>query len=384
MITAGSLALSLTGSPTASSSITTPIPSTRSAACLTAADVEAWPAQRQAGHVVMVGLDIKRSAAAARLVSRFNVGGILIRGVPGADTKTRLAEISAAGIEAPAIAVDEEGGRVQHLKRMVGTLPSARVMAAKFTTAQVQTMARKHGAGMKALGFTMVFAPVLDLNGPAGNGIGDRAFSADPAVVSAYGTAFSTGFSQSGVFPVLKHFPGHGRASGDTHNQGAFTPPLAEMRAVDMVPFAAVTQAVPVGVMTAHLNVPDSDGLPSSLSPMLTEQVLRGDIGFEGLVITDSLSMWSIRYNFSHAKAAELALRAGADVMLFDDLPRVDDIVGALTTAAASDPWMKNRLIEANLRFLRTKGRLCPNVVVRRTERRVSSVPSTTVAPQPA
>jgi beta-N-acetylhexosaminidase len=389
--------------PTAASEITTTLPvlaplgtvpsngtstagaGTRNTACLTAADVDAWPIERKAGHIVMVGLDIKRSAFAAELVNRYNVGGILIRGVPGSDTKTRLAKIAASGAEAPAIAVDEEGGRVQHLKAIVGTLPSARVMGSKFTPTQVQAMAKKHGAAMKALGFTMVFAPVLDLNGPKGNGIGDRAFSADPAVVSEYGTAFSRGFAQSGIFPVLKHFPGHGRASGDTHNVGASTPPLAEMRAMDMVPFANVTRAVTVGVMTAHLQVPGSDGQQSSLSPMLTEQVLRGDLGFEGLVITDSLSMWSIRYNFNHAQAAVRALGAGADVMLFDDLPKVDDITSAITNASNTEPLMKDRLLEANLRFLRAKGRLCPDVVTRRTPRRLSppvtTTPEVSVAP---
>jgi beta-N-acetylhexosaminidase len=363
-----------TGTSTIKPSTLNPVQ--RSTACLTVADVQTWPVERQAGHVVMVGLNITSSVAAAKLVQRANLGGILIRGVPGADTKKRIAQISAAGIEAPAIAVDEEGGRVQHLKGMVGPLPSARNMAAKFTTAQVQTMARKHAAGMRALGFTMVFAPVLDLNGPAGNGIGDRAFSADPAIVSAYGTAFAAGFSQSGVYPVLKHFPGHGRSSGDTHNQGANTPPLNELRAADMVPFAAVTRAVPVGVMTAHLNVPDSDGLPSSLSPMMTEQILRGDLGFEGMVVTDSLSMWSIRYHFSPPKAAELALRAGADLLLFDDLPQVDSIISALSTAAAIEPWMKERLLEANLRVLRAKGRLCPDAIVRRTAGRSTATAS--------
>jgi beta-N-acetylhexosaminidase len=307
----------------------------------------------------MVGLDIRRSDTAARLVRTADLGGILVRGVPGADTARRLAQIREAGRERPLIAVDEEGGRVQHLRGIVGSIPSARTMAKTMTPAQVTAVARRHAEAMRALGFTMVFAPVLDLQGPANNGIGDRAFSADPAVVARYGSAFAEGFVQAGITPVLKHFPGHGNATGDSHYAGVSTPPLAELRARDIAPFAQVTRSMPVGVMTAHLNVPGADGLPASVSPAITDRVLRRELGFDGLVVTDSLSMHPIRYHWNRARAAQLALGAGADLLLFDDLPNVADIVTALVASARSDPYMAFRLVESNLRILAAKGRLC-------------------------
>ncbi len=313
-----------------------------------------------------MGLNINRSDLAARLVRTSDLGGILVRGVPGADTAKRLAAIRTAGREPPFIAVDEEGGRVQHLRQTVGVLPSPRTMARTLTPEQVTAMARSHGQKMRRLGFTMVLAPVLDLDGPRGNGIGDRAFSADPAVVARYGTAFATGFAQAGIIPVLKHFPGHGRANGDSHYAGVSTPPLDELRRLDIPPFAEVTRAVPgVGVMTAHLDVPGADGLPASVSPVLTGKVLRTELGFQGLVLTDSLSMHPIRYHWDHARAARLALGAGADLLLYDDLPDVGPIISALVTAATNEPLLAQRLVESNLRILAAKGRLCPGTSLR-------------------
>jgi beta-N-acetylhexosaminidase len=233
----------------------------------------------------------------------------------------------------------------------------------------------------------MVLAPVLDLEGPPGNGIGDRAFSPDPVVVARYGTAFARGFSQAGVVPVLKHFPGHGRTDGDSHYAGVSTPPLSELRRRDIPPFAEVARAVPgVGIMTAHLAVPGADGLPASVSPVMTDHVLRTEMGFDGLVLTDSLSMHPIRYHWDQARAARLALGAGADLLLYDDLPDVGPIVAALVAAAREDPYLARRLLESNLRILAAKGRLCPGTPVRppRTSPVTTSSPPNSAQPNSA
>ena len=309
--------------------------------------------------MVMVGIPITQSARGATQVAQFGLAGILVRGTPGRDTARRLATVRAAGQPGtpPIIAVDEEGGRVQHLRTAVGVLPSAARMAATLTPDKVRALAARHARGMRALGFTMDLGPVLDLANGDANGIGDRAWSADPSITSRYGLAFARGLMDGGIVAVLKHFPGHGRASGDSHDVGATTPAIDVLRQSDLLPFRDAAQLPGVGVMVAHLQVPGLDRLPASLSPAAVAGVLRTELAHRGLVITDSLSMWPIRYHFSAPRAAELALKAGNDILLFDDEPDVGAIISALVNVVTAEPTLQPLVTAANLRILAAAGR---------------------------
>ena len=305
----------------------------------------------------MVGIPINSATRAAALVKKYALGGILVRGLPTKASKSAIARIVAAGGEiAPFIGVDEEGGRVQHLRAAVGVMPSARTMATTMTPEQVRAIVHRHAKGMRALGFTVDFGPVLDLLGPPTNGIGDRAFSGDPNRAATYGLAFAQGLIDGGIFPVVKHFPGHGSASGDSHQIGARTLPVNEMRVRDMVAFAQVIATAPVGVMMGHIDVPGLDGRPASISAAAVHGLLRGELKYKGLVVTDSLSMRPIRYHYPPPEAAVQALWAGNDVLLFDDEPGVAAIVNKLVKTAASDPDFAGRVVESVERILLAKG----------------------------
>ncbi len=314
-----------------------------------------------ASNLIMVGIPIRSGARARALVQRHEIAGILVRGAPRAADATLLRSIRDARSDMPTIvAVDEEGGRVQHLAVAVGKLPSAKTMAATRSSQQIRALIKAHGIAMRKLGFTFVFGPVLDLQfGPdkgGANGIGDRAFSADPAVVTEYATAFAQGMLDAGIYPVVKHFPGGGRANGDPHYKGTVSPSIEELRALDLIPFANLVRTLPIGVMTGHQQVPGLDSLPASLSPKAVGGVLRKELGFNGLAITDSLSMWSIAFNFNRIQAATLALKAGNDILLFDDEPDVGEIIRGLTDAIEAEPKLRPRLVNAATNVLRAKG----------------------------
>lgn len=318
----------------------------------------------------MVGVPVTQLGDALGLVRDEGLGGILVRGTPQRSDGPALRQLRDAGRHGRTfVAVDEEGGRVQHLRTAVGVLPSARLTAKTKTPAQLRTMAAAHGRGMAALGFTMNLAPDVDVdpNSPpragvpslgVGNGIGDRSYSSNPAVVAEYGRAFALGMLDAGIVPVLKHFPGHGSASGDSHNIGATTPPLTTLRAHDLAPFVQILTDPRIGVMTAHLYTPGLDDQPASISSRAVTQLLRGELGHRGLVVTDSLSMWPIRFYYPAAEAAVLALRAGNDVLLFDDRPSVGAILDGLVADMANDPKLAEQAVNANIRVMAAKGRV--------------------------
>ena len=389
-----------TASPTPSSA-STPSPAVSTAVvaslapvtCVKRSDVASWPLRDLAANLVMVGVPIAQLNQAIAIVKAEGLGGILVRGTPTQASGAKLRLLRDSGRHGPAfVAVDEEGGRVQHLRTAVGVLPGARRAAKTLTTAQYRIAVAAHGRGMRALGFTMNLAPDVDLDPTGGtgsaagtNGIGDRSYGRDPAVVTAYGRAFALGMLDAGVIPVLKHFPGHGNANGDSHNIGAFTPPFVSMRTADLVPFAGILTDSRIGVMSAHLYVPGLDTFPASLSSRALTQLLRGEFGHRGLIVTDSLSMWPIRYYYRAPEAAVIALRAGNDVLLFDDRPSVPAILDGLVAAMTKDDSLAEQAIDANLRVLAAKDRtLCdalsptPSTVVRDSGA-VPGAPATTV-----
>ncbi len=383
-------------SPRATASVTpstTQAVSTAPAPCVKRSDVATWPIRDRAANLVMVGVPIAQVNEAIAIVKGEGLGGILVRGTPTKASGAKLRLLRDSGRHGPAfVAVDEEGGRVQHLRTAVGVLPAARRVAKTLSTSQYRTAVAAHGRGMRDLGFTMNLAPDVDLDptggsgGAAGtNGIGDRSYGRDPAVVAAYGRAFALGMLDAGIVPVLKHFPGHGYANGDSHNIGAFTPPFGSLRTADLLPFAAIVTDSRIGVMSAHLYVPGLDTYPASLSSRALAQLLRGEFGHRGLIVTDSLSMWPIRYYYRAPDAAVIALRAGNDVLLFDDRPSVTAVLDGLVAAMTKDELLAEQAIDANMRVLAAKGRtLCesptptPSTVVR-DNGAVPGAPTTTV-----
>ena len=190
-----------------------------------------------------------------------------------------------------------------------------------------------------------------------GKGIGDRSFGNDPATVTDYGMATVEGLSAGGVVPVVKHFPGHGGATVDTHEELASTAPLSELRERDLIPFAAVVGATDAAVMVGHLNVPGlTGGMPASLSPAAINGLLREELGHSGLIVTDSLIMGAIRSQWSVSEAALLAITAGADLALVGGLEDAAAVFSEIEAAVAEGRLSLERLDDAATNVLRAKG----------------------------
>jgi beta-N-acetylhexosaminidase len=222
----------------------------------------------------------------------------------------------------------------------------------------VRRSAERLGRSLNRLGITMDLAPVADVSSqPRDDVIGDRSFSDDPATVGRYAGAFATGLLAGGVTPVLKHFPGHGRASGDSHLQVVTTPPLSSMRRSDLVPYRTLL-GDGAAVMVGHVDVPGltEPGVPASLSPAAL-RLLRDDLGFDGLVITDDLGgMAAVTSRFDLPDAATRAIAAGVDMVLWNSSSRLPEVVDHLEAAVASGMLPESRVNESVLRILAAKG----------------------------
>jgi beta-N-acetylhexosaminidase len=290
------------------------------------------------GQRLMVGVDAADPAGAAVIVRQNHVGGIFIGGNATALLQNRKLDAVQAAANLPvAVAVDDEGGRVQRIDALDGELPSARAMAKK-TPEQVRALAAERGRQLLARGVNWDLAPSVDVSDqPANAVIGDRSFSNDPTVVTTYARAFEEGLHEAGVHGILKHFPGHGHSSGDSHKGRVSTPPLAQLRANDLKPYTDLLG--PLGpqrasVMVGHLDVPGlTDALPSSLTPA-TYRLLRDDYGFDGLVMTDDLgAMKAISATLALPQATLTALQAGADMALSSNVEPVAPILNTLEAA---------------------------------------------------
>lgn len=298
-------------------------------------DPTTLPTRDKLAQLLMVG--VRDGADARAVVENYHVGGIFIGSWTDRSMLTdgSLPDYANAGPLPLAVSVDEEGGRVDRLASLIGPAPSARVLAQTKTPDEVYQLALDRGRQMRGLGITVDFAPVVDVSDQGDDTvIGDRSFSNDPAVVTTYAGAFARGLREAGVLPVLKHFPGHGHGSGDSHTAGAVTtPPLDQLMQSDLVPYRTLTTEGPVAVMIGHLEVPGLTGeTPASLSPAAV-QLLRsggyGGPGFNGPVFTDDLSsMAAISSHYGVAEAVLRALQAGADQALWvttDEVPAVLD-----------------------------------------------------------
>ncbi len=313
-------------------------------------------------QLLMVGVTGADDARA--VVDTHHVGGIMIGGWTDMSIMGGpLAEIAnTAGPLPLAVSVDEEGGRVSRLSGLIGSQPSPRVLAQSKTPAEVHGIALQRGQAMRNLGVTIDFAPVVDVTTESDDEvIGDRSFGSDPAQVVDFAGAYAQGLRDAGLLPVLKHFPGHGHASGDSHQGGVVTPPLADLQANDLVPYRTLTTQSPVAVMVGHMQVPGLTGSdPASLSPDAYGLLRSGNYGgppFGGLVFTDDLSsMGAINQRYSVSDAVLRALQAGADVALWVTTDEVPAVLDRLEKALADGELTPARVDDSVLRVAAAKG----------------------------
>ena len=235
-----------------------------------------------------------------------------------------MQEISMERIALPAfLAVDEEGGSVRRVSGRLENVPDIPEMSSLGNGGdilQAYETGSKIGEYLSRLGFNVDFAPVADvLTNPDNTVIGSRSFGSDPYKTADLVSMVVLGLKEQGVLATLKHFPGHGNTSQDSHQGLAVSSrTLEELRQCELVPFEKGIDSGADFIMVGHIALPNVTGsdVPASLSYTLMTEILRGDLGFEGIIITDALNMGAIVNTYGSGEAAVKALLAGADMIL--------------------------------------------------------------------
>ena len=306
------------------------------------------------------------TATMQETLAQYPVGGVVLFGKNlrnAEQIKNFTAQLGSATKVPMFIGVDEEGGLVARLAKVESLgLPqyeSAAAVAAQGTDA-VRQMSVTIGSYLKEYGFNLDFAPDADVNtNPDNPVIGTRAFSSDPDTAAASVQAAVEGFTETGVLCSLKHFPGHGDTAQDSHLGTASTGrTLDDMRGCEFKPFAAGIAAGAPMVMVGHITAPNAvpaeeAGLPATFSHTLVTDVLRGELGFDGLIVTDSMAMGAITENYTAGEAALAALEAGVDLLLMP--AGLTEAFDAVVEAVESGRWPESELDARVERILAAK-----------------------------
>ncbi len=318
------------------------------------------PMERALGQLVMIGFEGTETTPELRsFIREEGIGGVILfrRNITSKGQLVRLTNRlqEEVGDVPLLVAIDQEGGRVQRLTSAFGAFPSmaevGRAAAAAGDPGVVLRAGERVAGILKPLGINLNFAPVLDVNtNPFNPVIGDRALGNDADFVAAMGVQYIRGLLGGGVLACGKHFPGHGDTDADSHRE---LPVLNHTRrrfeVCEWKPFrAAIAEGVPA-IMTAHLLAPNLDPhCPASVSHDITSRLLRGELGFTGVVITDDLTMAGIAQRMSVGDAAVKALAAGSDMILVsEDQAKQRDALDAIKRAADDGTIPPERLIES-------------------------------------
>jgi beta-N-acetylhexosaminidase len=280
--------------------------------------------RRQAGQFVIAGFPGHGIPSELRAIAReFELGGIVLfaRNVESPEQVAEVArEAQSLARELPLwVSVDQEGGRVARLRSPFTVWPPMQALGRSGSEQLAARFARALAAELTAVGITLDFTPVLDIRTNAANtAIGDRALGERPDQVARLGRVIIETLQQQGIAACGKHFPGHGDTTADSHDEL----PLVEhapdrLEAVEWVPFRAAIDAGVAAIMSAHLLVPALDDRnPATLSPAIIDGILKGTLGFKGVVMTDDLNMKALSAKYTNAEATVRALIAGCDVAL--------------------------------------------------------------------
>ena len=328
VITPGSLA----GSATTTTSLPTPsTTSTTAAGAVTPSNltcaiqyVSGWPLAELANQTIVVPVNAANLGAMVP-AAQAGYGGLLLFG-PDAPLSmaATIAKVQARTLDKypMLIMTDEEGGGVQRLTNVIGSIPWAQTMGRNLNASQIEGEGFRIGTSLLSAGVNVDLAPVLDVDGRniepgASDPDGLRSFSGSASVAAADGTAFMSGLPKANVTSVLKHFPGLGGSSRNTDYGPAATKPWSVLQRTGLVPFEdAIARGAPA-VMLSNASVPGLTSLPASLSPVVVEE-LRLHLDFTGLIVTDSLSAGAISALHLAVPAAVVkALQAGANMVLF-------------------------------------------------------------------
>ena len=325
--------------------------------------------------VFFIGPDL--SPALQQMINEYHVGGLVLfnisdnlRSLPQVAGLINASQNEAVnhGAKIPMfIAVDQEGGLVARLKDGATIFPGNMAIGATGAVTHAQRMAEVTAIELEALGFNMNLAPVLDVNNNPDNPvIGTRSFGSSPDLVAKLGVAMITAYRAGGIIATAKHFPGHGDTAVDSHFGLPLIPyDLTHLQSTELAPFLAAKQAGVDAIMTAHILVPalePASDLPATLSTNILQRFLREQVGYDGLILTDSLGMGALDQLYGVTRSGEMAFVAGADVLAFGADPthipqEQQPVYRQILAQVKSNTIPLSRLDDSVRRILRVKAR---------------------------
>ncbi len=306
-----------------------------------------------------MNFDGERFAELRRQVADLGVGGVLVRGGNPNEVAALTNELQRLARVPLLVSADYERGLRMQMKH--GTpFTTNMALGATGDTEAAYRQGKVIAEEARAIGVNWLYGPVADINNNPDNPvINIRSFGEDPRRVAEFVAAMVRGIRDGGALATAKHFPGHGDTAVDTHiGMAAIRADRARLERVELVPFRAAIGAGVDSVMTAHVALPDvaGDSLPSTLSPRMTDGLLRGELKYDGIVVTDSLGMGAITRGYPGGEAAVRAIKAGADVALTPPDPKA--AVDALEVAVKGGQLTEERIDESVRRLLAAKYRL--------------------------
>ncbi|WP_040676675.1 beta-N-acetylhexosaminidase [Paenibacillus sanguinis] len=314
-----------------------------------------WSLEEKLGQLFICGFHSPEPDEQIQtLVGRYHVGGIVYfrRNIKSAaqlaDLSQSLQQLSRHHQEVPLfISIDQEGGMVARLDHEgMSRIPGNMALGAANDPMLTEEVARLAAREMLALGINFNFAPCVDVNNnPANPVIGVRSFGEHPNRVAAHGTAAIRGYQHEGVIATAKHFPGHGDTDVDSHLGLASVPhDRQRLRQVELLPFRAAIEAGVDAIMTAHVIFPafEPEEAPATLSRRVLTDLLRGELGYDGVIITDCLEMQAIARHFGVGEGAVRAIEAGADLVLVshtlaDQIAAIEAVTAAVRSGRISE-----------------------------------------------
>ena len=279
------------------------------------------PLEKKIGQMLMIGMTGTSISQELKAAIEQQIGNVILfkKNITSIEQlRALITDIDALPTDFPIwVGIDEEGGTVSRLPNELVKLPSANILASNYSEQQVKKIAEQLGKALAYNGIDIDFAPVMDVNSNAANPvIGNRAFSDEAETVSNYANQFASGLQQAGVIPVAKHFPGHGDTDVDSHKGlPVIHKSLEQLRQLELRPFQQAIEQGIDSIMIGHLLIPalDKDN-PASLSSKIVTGLLREQMNYEGIIITDDLTMGALQ--LSLPKAIVASIQAGNDIAL--------------------------------------------------------------------
>lgn len=328
--------------------------------------IQEMPLTEKVGQLVIVGVDgYELNANAQQLIQNYHVGGLVLLKKNVKDTQQMLNLINALKETNKVnkiplfLALDEEGGRISRMPAEFKKMPSSQKIGEQKNEDLAKQVGEILGQEIKEFGMNVNFAPVLDIfSNPKNTVIGDRAFGDNPDQVSKLGIQTMKGIQEQNIISVVKHFPGHGDTSVDSHvGLPRVDYDLERLKSFELVPFSQAIANNVDAIMLAHILLPKIDqDYPASFSEAIISDVLRKELNYDGVVITDDMTMGAIVENYNLGEAAVKSIQAGSDIVLVcHDFAKEEAVLKAILEAAETGKISPARIDESVYRVLKLK-----------------------------